>query len=147
MSALESGHNGCSQKGQLWAQQTKMAAYSITSSARPSSERGTVSASAVLRLMIRSTLMDCGPGAVFLLGLPQKRNSDPWPEFSRELSLYWSRSYFNEVLIDVNLVLRFVPMPFTTAMIASEMPAAISPYSIAVAPDWSSQNLQMSCFM
>jgi len=31
------------------------------------------------------------------------------------------------LLIEVNLVLS----PFTTAMMASEMPAAISPYSIA----------------
>ena len=57
------------------------------------------------------------------------------------------RNYFSEVLIDVNFVLRFVPRPFTAAMIAIEMPAAISPYSIAVAPDRSSQNLQMSCFI
>jgi len=32
--------------------------------------------------------------------------------------------------VDVN----FEPRPFTTAMIATEMPAAISPYSMAVAP-------------
>lgn len=31
----------------------------------------------------------------------------------------------------------FVPRPFTTVMMAMEMPAAISPYSMAVAPDWS----------
>ena len=46
-----------------------------------------------------------------------------------------AEAYFNAVLIDVNLSLRFVPRPFTTAMIASEIPAAIRPYSIAVAPD------------
>jgi hypothetical protein len=34
-------------------------------------------------------------------------------------------AYFSEVLIEVNLVLRLVPRPLTTAMIASEMPAAI----------------------
>jgi hypothetical protein len=43
-------------------------------------------------------------------------------------------AYFKEVLIDVNLVLSLTPRPFTMAMIASEMPAAISPYSMAVAP-------------
>ena len=43
--------------------------------------------------------------------------------------------YFSDVLIDVNLVLSLVPSPLITEMIASEMPAAISPYSIAVAPD------------
>jgi hypothetical protein len=50
-------------------------------------------------------------------------------------------AYFNEVLIEVNLVLRLVPSPFTTAIMASEMPAAISPYSMAVAPDSSAINL------
>jgi hypothetical protein len=42
-------------------------------------------------------------------------------------------AYFSEVLIDVNLVFRWEPMPLTTAMMASEIPAAINPYSIAVA--------------
>ena len=37
----------------------------------------------------------------------------------------------------VNLVLSEVPRPFTTAMIATEIPAAIKPYSIAVAPELS----------
>src|SRR3954454_18082096 len=37
----------------------------------------------------------------------------------------------------VNLSFKFVPRPLTTVMIAIEMPAAISPYSMAVAPDWS----------
>jgi hypothetical protein len=31
--------------------------------------------------------------------------------------------YFNEPLIEVNLVFSFVPRPFTTAMIASAIPA------------------------
>jgi hypothetical protein len=52
------------------------------------------------------------------------------------------RAYFNDVLIDVNLVLSFAPSPFTTAMMASAMPAAIKPYSIAVAPDSSARNLR-----
>jgi hypothetical protein len=43
--------------------------------------------------------------------------------------------HFNEPLIEVNLVFSFVPRPFTTAMIASAIPAAINPYSIAAAPD------------
>jgi len=37
--------------------------------------------------------------------------------------------------MDVKTPLRLLPSPFTAAMIASEMPAAIRPYSIAVAPD------------
>ena len=36
----------------------------------------------------------------------------------------------------VNLSFSLVPRPLTTAMIATEMPAAIRPYSIAVAPEF-----------
>jgi hypothetical protein len=43
--------------------------------------------------------------------------------------------------MSVNLVLRFVPRPLTTAIMASEMPAAIKPYSMAVAPDSSEKKL------
>jgi hypothetical protein len=50
--------------------------------------------------------------------------------------------YFREVLIESNLVLRFEPRPLTTAMIASEIPAAIKPYSMAVAPDSSDKNFK-----
>ena len=46
-----------------------------------------------------------------------------------------TETYFNEPLILVNWVLRFDPRPLTTAMMASAIPAAIRPYSIAVAPD------------
>ena len=41
----------------------------------------------------------------------------------------------SELLIELKLAFRVEPRPFTAAMIASEMPAAIRPYSIAVAPD------------
>jgi hypothetical protein len=51
-------------------------------------------------------------------------------------------AYFSEVLIEVNLVLSLVPSPFTIAMIVGEMPAAISLYSMAVAPDPSARNLR-----
>jgi hypothetical protein len=51
-------------------------------------------------------------------------------------------AYFNELLIEVNFVFSLLPMPFTTAMMASAMPAAISPYSIAVAPVSSARNLR-----
>jgi hypothetical protein len=50
--------------------------------------------------------------------------------------------YFNEVLIELNMVFKLLPSPLTTAMIASAIPAAISPYSMAVAPDSSFQNLK-----
>jgi hypothetical protein len=43
--------------------------------------------------------------------------------------------YFSAVLIPAYDVLSVVPRPFTAAMMASEIPAAIRAYSIAVAPD------------
>jgi hypothetical protein len=49
--------------------------------------------------------------------------------------------YFSELLMEVNLLLSLEPMPFTTLMIASEIPAAIKPYSMAVAPVSSRKNL------
>jgi len=42
--------------------------------------------------------------------------------------------YLNCVEIELNVVLSFVPRPFTTAIMAIEIPAAIRPYSMAVAP-------------
>jgi hypothetical protein len=44
-------------------------------------------------------------------------------------------AYLRLLEIEVNLVLSVEPRPFTVAMIASAIPAAIRPYSIAVAPD------------
>jgi hypothetical protein len=60
---------------------------------------------------------------------------------STSQSFGYAAAYFNELLIEVNLVLSLVPSPFTTAIIASAMPAAISPYSMAVAPVSSARNL------
>ena len=37
-----------------------------------------------------------------------------------------SNDYFSELLIEANTPLRLVPRPFTAAMIASEIPAAMS---------------------
>jgi len=51
------------------------------------------------------------------------------------------------VLIEAKRVLSLVPSPFTTEMIASEMPAPINPYSIAVAPDSSAQNFIQMLFI
>jgi len=48
--------------------------------------------------------------------------------------------YFNELLTELNMVLRLLPSPLTAARIAIEMPAAISPYSMAVAPLSSARN-------
>ena len=54
--------------------------------------------------------------------------------------------YFRLVLIVVNLSFMVLPRLFTTVMIARAMPAAIRPYSIAVAPDSSDQNFQIMLF-
>jgi hypothetical protein len=43
--------------------------------------------------------------------------------------------YFNELLIEVNLVLSFVPSPFTTAIIASAMPTkSVPPAATHIGP-------------
>jgi hypothetical protein len=55
--------------------------------------------------------------------------------------------YFSELLTDVNTPLRLVPRPFTAAMIASEIPAAISPYSMAVAAVSSRQKRKTNAFI
>jgi len=44
----------------------------------------------------------------------------------------------------VNVVLRLEPSACTVAIIATEMPAAIRPYSMAVAPVWSRKKLLMN---
>jgi len=48
--------------------------------------------------------------------------------------------YFSCVEMLPKLVFSLVPMPFTAAIIATEMPAAMRPYSMAVAPDSFFQN-------
>jgi hypothetical protein len=55
--------------------------------------------------------------------------------------------YFSEVLTDVNIVLSVVPSPFTTAMMARLIPAAIKAYSIAVAADSSAKNRTNKLFI
>jgi hypothetical protein len=55
--------------------------------------------------------------------------------------------YCKEALIEVNLVFSLVPSPFTVAMMASAMPAAIRPYSIAVAAFSSAQNFRTNVIM
>jgi hypothetical protein len=43
--------------------------------------------------------------------------------------------YFSAVETDPNVVLRLVPVPLSPAMMATPIPDAIRPYSMAVAPD------------
>ena len=46
-----------------------------------------------------------------------------------------TRFYLSWVEMLENVLFNVVPRPLTTAIIATEIPAAIRPYSIAVAPD------------
>ena len=54
--------------------------------------------------------------------------------------------HFNDELTSVNLELTVPPRPFTIAMMANAMPAAIRPYSIAVAPDSSDKKFKIVRF-
>jgi hypothetical protein len=54
--------------------------------------------------------------------------------------------YFSAVDTEVKVLLRLVPRLVTAMTIAIEMPAAIRPYSMAVAPD-RSQKKRRSCDM
>ena len=65
-----------------------------------------------------------------------------WPQCRRPAPVF---AYFSAVPMDVNSLLIVVPSVFTAAIIASAMPAAISPYSIAVAPESSDRNFLISC--
>jgi hypothetical protein len=51
-------------------------------------------------------------------------------------------AYFKAPETLENVEFRFVPSAWTVAMIATEIPAAIKPYSIAVAPCSFRKNLQ-----
>ena len=48
---------------------------------------------------------------------------------------------------ELNVVPKLVPTEVSAAMIATEMRAAMRPYSIAVAADWSFANLVINLFM
>src|SRR5204862_431643 len=53
----------------------------------------------------------------------------------RGLCYTFATAYFRWVEIVWNLVLKVVQVPLTATMITTEIPAAIRPYSMAVAPD------------
>jgi hypothetical protein len=55
--------------------------------------------------------------------------------------------YFSELLMVSKFVLSLLPRPFTAVMIAIAIPAAIRPYSMAVAPDSSLKNDLMTDFI
>ena len=66
----------------------------------------------------------------------------PGPKMPPEIG-----DYFSELLMVSKFELSLLPRPLTAVMIAIEMPAAIRPYSMAVAPDSSFKNDLMSDFM
>src|SRR5438876_8442811 len=78
-------------------------------------------------------------------GHRQHRKLDCGPPAEQQL---WypllTRRYFSAVFSEVNPVLRVPPMPLTAVMIMMLMPAAIRQYSIAVAPESSSRNFEIS---
>ena len=66
----------------------------------------------------------------------------PGPKMPPEMG-----DYFSELLMVSKFELSLLPRPLTAVMIAIEIPAAIRPYSMAVAPDSSLRNDLMSDFM
>jgi hypothetical protein len=56
-------------------------------------------------------------------------------------------AYFSEVEIPSKFVFRVEPIPLTAVMITIEMPAAIKPYSMAVAPDSSFRKREARFFI
>src|SRR6187431_3323761 len=60
----------------------------------------------------------------------QYARPQPWPKMPPEIG-----DYFSELLMASKFELSLLPRPLTAVMIAIAMPAAIRPYSMAVAPD------------
>src|SRR5215203_858209 len=76
--------------------------------------------------------------------LAQRRNQDRAMATKAACFKAQSSGYgASELETLVNVVFKVVPRLFTTVMIAIEMPAAMRPYSIAVAPDSSCKNRAM----
>src|SRR4030095_585213 len=70
----------------------------------------------------------------------QKQKSEPPPPRRRRGTQARAGAYLSWVEMVSNLELRLEPIAFTLGMMTIEMPAAIRPYSIAVAPDSSFRN-------
>ena len=70
----------------------------------------------------------------------EKKISRPVRGGFRENADVGGVAYFSWVETVLNVPLRVVPTEFTEAMITIDIPAAIRPYSIAVAPDSSFRN-------
>ena len=63
-----------------------------------------------------------------------RRKGDPASAAGHQLGIK-PANYFNAVETDEKVVFRLVPSACTVAMMATAMPAAIRPYSMAVAPE------------
>src|SRR5262245_12541537 len=78
----------------------------------------------------------------FCLGCLLKKKPPKWRfQVTWAHGVFYTRDgYFSWVEMLSNLAFRVVPIAFTVAIITTEMPAAIRPYSIAVAPESSFRN-------
>ena len=76
---------------------------------------------------------------------PKRRDRALWRARSRNAPEIGD--YFSELLMVLKFVDSWLPTPFTAVMIAIAIPAAIRPYSMAVAPDSSLQNDLIIDFM
>src|SRR5438445_12517088 len=85
----------------------------------------------------------CG-GSQATLGLPRCENG--LRETGAQFCFRGGKRYLSAVETEVKVVFNLEPSPCTTAIIATEMPAAMRPYSMAVAPD-SSLAKRRSVFM
>src|SRR5579863_1205094 len=56
-------------------------------------------------------------------------------------------AYLSWLEIELKVEFSLLPRPFTTAIMATEMPAAMRPYSMAVAPDSSFMKLETRVFI
>lgn len=68
------------------------------------------------------------------------------PPLARLVQPTYFPALFSALLMIENVVFNWVPRLLITAMIATEIPAAISPYSMAVAPDSSRTNRANASF-
>src|SRR5579859_5785164 len=90
----------------------------------------------VARLVTDRDFAGAGRNGVIRMTQRWGAGEEKRPRIARGLDLKKSTSaYLSELLIEVNLPCKLLPRPLTTAIIASAMPAAIRPYSMAVAPD------------
>jgi hypothetical protein len=76
---------------------------------------------------------------------PKRKRPGAWRARSRNAPEMGG--YFSELLMVLKFVDSWVPRPFTAVMIAIAIPAAIRPYSMAVAPDSSLKNDLMIDFI